>query len=221
MENIVIIGARFDGHAKVVLEILQAEGKYNMKGFIDDNINRKDEELRGFKILGTTNDIPNIIQEFDIQGAIIAIGNNKIRRQLALIAKSYGLTIINTIHPTAIIDSDVVLGEGNVISQSAIIITGTKLNNYINIHAGVTIDHDNVIEDGANLAPGVHTAGRVIVKQDAFIGIGAVVIPDITIGEGSVVGAGSAVISDVEPYVLVVGVPAKFKKNIYKPENLN
>ena len=45
-----------------------------------------------------------------------------------------------------------------------------------------------------------------------WIATGAYVLPGVTIGEGSVVGAGSVVTKDVEPWTVVAGNPAKFIK---------
>jgi acetyltransferase-like isoleucine patch superfamily enzyme len=50
----------------------------------------------------------------------------------------------------------------------------------------------------------------VIVKMGADIGVNAVILPGVTIGEGSIVGAGAVVTKDVPPYAIVAGVPAKF-----------
>ncbi|MBZ4646302.1 MAG: galactoside-O-acetyltransferase, partial [Clostridia bacterium] len=44
---------------------------------------------------------------------------------------------------------------------------------------------------------------------DAWIGAGAIIMPDVHIGEGSVVGAGSVVTKDVGPFTIVAGVPAR------------
>lgn len=48
-----------------------------------------------------------------------------------------------------------------------------------------------------------------MVKKGAVIGAGAIILPGITIGENSLVGAGSIVTQDVEPNTTVVGNPAK------------
>ena len=52
-------------------------------------------------------------------------------------------------------------------------------------------------------------AKRVVIGHDVWIGHGAIVMPGITIGNGAVVAAGAVVTKDVEPYVIVAGVPAK------------
>jgi maltose O-acetyltransferase len=56
--------------------------------------------------------------------------------------------------------------------------------------------------------------GSVVLKNDSWIGAGAIIMPNIIIGEYSIVGAGSVVTKDVEPYTVVTGVPAKFLKKV-------
>jgi phosphonate metabolism protein (transferase hexapeptide repeat family) len=47
------------------------------------------------------------------------------------------------------------------------------------------------------------------IGHDTWIGHGVIVMPGIKIGNGAIVGSGSVVTKDVEPYTIVVGVPAK------------
>lgn len=216
LKKIIIVGARIDGHAKVVLEIIRKQNLYNVVGFIDDNLYGKLSDIKGVPVLGRMEDIPILIRKHNIFGGIVAIGNNSVRRKLCKQLKDFGLELVNAIHPSAVIDSDVTLGEGIVICQSAVIVADTVINDCVNIHAGTTIDHDNRISEGANLGPGVHTAGRVKIGMDAFLGTGAIAIPDSVIGEGAIVGAGGVVLNKVEPYTLVAGVPAIFKKYLKK-----
>lgn len=55
-------------------------------------------------------------------------------------------------------------------------------------------------------------AGKVIIKDGAHIGIGAIVMPGVTIGEGAIIGAGAVVTKNIPPYSLALGVPAKVIK---------
>lgn len=50
--------------------------------------------------------------------------------------------------------------------------------------------------------------GGVKIEDDCWIGAGAIILNGITIGKGSVVGAGAVVTKDVEPYTIVGGNPA-------------
>lgn len=131
-----------------------------------------------------------------------------------------GFELVNAIHPTVCCDPDVRIGKGCYIGQGVILVTGTSVGDCVNIHTGATIDHDNVIEDGANIGPGVHTAGRVRVEQDAFLGTGTLVIPDASIGRGAVCGAGTVVLDRVEPFTKVVGAPPRVIEQLNETKEL-
>lgn len=204
-----IIGARADGHAKVVLEVLRAAGEHEVVGFVDDDPRKLGLVINGVPVLGAMKDIPALKAGHGVAGCIVGIGDNPGRRALAGRLKEQGLQLINAIHPTVIRDPDVVIGHGCYIGQGVILVTGTRVGDCVNIHTGATIDHDNVIEDGANVGPGVHTAGRVRIEQDAFLGTGTLVIPDASVGRGAICGAGTVVLDRVEPFTKVVGAPPR------------
>lgn len=50
---------------------------------------------------------------------------------------------------------------------------------------------------------------RVRIGNDVWIGDSAILMDGITIGDGAVIAAGALVVNDIEPYVIVAGVPAK------------
>jgi acetyltransferase-like isoleucine patch superfamily enzyme len=51
--------------------------------------------------------------------------------------------------------------------------------------------------------------GPITIKEDAWLGTGVIILPNVTIGEGAVVGAGSVVNKNVPPFTVVAGVPAR------------
>jgi acetyltransferase-like isoleucine patch superfamily enzyme len=69
-------------------------------------------------------------------------------------------------------------------------------------HTGLPIDVP-IIQTDLEIA-------TVKVETGADIGVNAVILPGVTIGRGSIVGAGAVVTKDVPPYAIVAGVPAKF-----------
>lgn len=50
---------------------------------------------------------------------------------------------------------------------------------------------------------------RTVLGPDCWIGHGAIVKPEVTVGTGAVVASGAVVTRDVPPYVIVAGVPAQ------------
>ena len=84
-----------------------------------------------------------------------------------------------------------------------------------------------MFEDGVMAAPGLKIAtinhdmyerhtkyiyGKVLIKKNAWIGMGVTICPGVTIGENAVVGAGAVVTKDVPDNAVVGGVPAKVIK---------
>jgi maltose O-acetyltransferase len=59
----------------------------------------------------------------------------------------------------------------------------------------------------------------VIIEDDAWIGAQVVILPGVTIGKGSIVGAGAVVDGDVAPYSVVAGVPARVTRKLCRPED--
>jgi acetyltransferase-like isoleucine patch superfamily enzyme len=58
------------------------------------------------------------------------------------------------------------------------------------------------------------SADPVIVEDDVVIGANVVILEGIKVGKGAVIAAGSVVIKDVEPYSVMVGIPAKLLKKV-------
>jgi acetyltransferase-like isoleucine patch superfamily enzyme len=89
---------------------------------------------------------------------------------------------------------------------------------------GITIEDDVLIGPKVNLITENHPLNPndrktlllkpVVVKQNAWIGAAATILPGVTIGENSVVAAGAVVAGDVPPNTIVAGVPAKIIKTL-------
>ncbi len=58
------------------------------------------------------------------------------------------------------------------------------------------------------------TCRPVVLKRNCWIGAGTVILPGVTVGENSIVGAGSVVTKDVPDNTVVAGNPAKFIKHL-------
>jgi len=89
---------------------------------------------------------------------------------------------------------------------------------------GITIDDDVLIAPKVSLLTEGHPilpderhglkVGAIHIKRNAWIGAGATILSGVTVGENSIVAAGSVVSKDVPDNVIVVGTPAKIVKRI-------
>jgi acetyltransferase-like isoleucine patch superfamily enzyme len=61
--------------------------------------------------------------------------------------------------------------------------------------------------------------GPIRIEEDAWLGAGVIVLPNVTIGRCAVVGAGAVVTGDVAPYTVVAGVPARIIRRLSSPDN--
>jgi maltose O-acetyltransferase len=70
----------------------------------------------------------------------------------------------------------------------------------------------------SRIAPYVNShKGSITIEPDAWLGTGSVILPGVTVGEGSIVGANSVVTKDVPPYTVVGGIPAHKIKDVVVP----
>jgi sugar O-acyltransferase, sialic acid O-acetyltransferase NeuD family len=209
--RVLILGA--GGHAQVVADILlqayRAGSSTYPLGFLDDNPALIGTTIMGLRVLGTIAQIDSIEHE----GIIVAIGDNRTRARLFELIQAKGKQIVNAIHPTAVLASNVCLGCGVMICAGVVINTGSVIGDNVILNTGCIVDHHNRIGNHAHIAPGVRLGGNVTVGEGTLVGIGAVVLPQRTIGEWSIIGAGSVVTRDIPPYVTAVGVPARVIKH--------
>lgn len=208
MQNVVIFGA--SGHGSVVLDCLEREGKYNFIGFID-SFQEKGTALNGYSVLGTENDLPELIEAFNIIGGIVAIGDNWIRSSMVdRISKiEPNFNYITVIHPTAEIGKEVQIGKGSVVMPGVTVNANTLVGNHCILNTHSSLDHDGFMNNFSSLAPNVCIGGNFILGNCSAVCLGTNIIENITIGSHSVIGAGSLVVGNVDSHALVYGAPAK------------
>jgi len=99
--------------------------------------------------------------------------------------------------------------QGATIGKHVLIAPNVSILNSIHNHSRTDIP---IIHQGkrSNMNP--------IIENDVWIGRNAIILPGVKIGTGCIVGAGSVVTKDTEPFSIVGGVPAKLIKK-RKPKN--
>jgi sugar O-acyltransferase (sialic acid O-acetyltransferase NeuD family) len=183
-------------HAKVVLDCLLDQGA-NVLALFDP---KYQGELFGVAQRGQYD--PTFAPE---ARAIIAIGDNAVRKEVAVITRH---AFTNAIHSSAIISRRVKVGIGCMVLHGVTIQAQTVIGDHVIINTASSIDHDCVIGNYVHIAPRAVLCGRVKVGDGAMIGAGAVILPGISIGSWATVGAGAVVTKDVAEGVVVVGNPA-------------
>lgn len=206
-ERVLILGA--GGHGRVVLDILLQAKSHDVVGFLDNNRSIHGRRVDGLPVVGSIVELGKHAAEASASAAIVAIGDNGVRRGLARDVESAGLELVSAIHPTATLARNAMIGRNVVICAGVVVCAHCQVGDSVILNTGCIIDHQTMIGEGSHICPGARIAARVKVESGSFIGIGATIIPKITLGCECIVGAGSVVLEDVASLGTVVGVPAR------------
>ncbi len=116
------------------------------------------------------------------------------------------------------------IGERSSLGQNVVVMPGTRIGNNVKIQNNVSIYEGVILEDDVFCGPSCvftnvlnprsHVSRKneyqqTLVKRGASIGANATIVCGVTLGEYAFIGAGAVVTSDVPPYALMVGVPAR------------
>lgn len=101
----------------------------------------------------------------------------------------------------------------------------SQIGDFCNLHGqgGINIGNHVMISSGVRIIAAQHEISRgdvpvqerpeickgIVIHDDVWIGVNAIVLDGVVVGEGAVIGAGAVVTRDVPPFAVVAGVPAK------------
>ena len=212
MTDLIFLGAT--GHLQSVMDSALAQG-YRVAAILDDYV-PVGKEFYGHYVMGGTDLLPSLYEKghrhvFVSAGSIGGYGN---REKWYLLAKSLGFTVVNIIDPTAAVASNAVLGEGVFVGKNAVVNGYAQVGNMAIVNTGSIVEHANILEDYASLAPGCTLCGGVKVERGAHVGAGSTVLQTVTIGREALVGIGSVVTRDIPPRVVAYGNPCKVKREL-------
>jgi sugar O-acyltransferase (sialic acid O-acetyltransferase NeuD family) len=211
--GIAIVGA--GGHGRVSLECLElAMSPLGDVAFFDDRWEGI-ASIEGVPVLGP---ISSLAHDARFDEVFVAIGSNLIRQKLFHELVSAGKRILTIVHPHSMISPRAHLQKG------VIAIPGTVVNRDAHVGKGVilntlcSVGHDCMVEDFAQIAPGVNLGGASIIEEGVFLGIGTKVVPEARIGAWSIIGAGSVVLDDLPGGAFCYGVPARMIRKLRSDE---
>ncbi len=192
--DLVIVG--IGGHAGMCIDILRQESKFNIVGFIDDNV--INDEKFGLKYLGNL----SVIEGFAKNGLCYAVlgigfvGNLKKRERVYNYLTSF-VKVPTIIHKSAIVEPSAKIDEGCQIMAGAIIGSNVLIGKNCIINSGVIVSHDSIISDGSHLTPGATLAGHVKIGKRVTVGMCATVYIGLKVSDDHVIMNGKSVIDSI------------------------
>jgi acetyltransferase EpsM len=205
--DILIIGAGGHGQtvADALLRIASTDARMRPAGFLDDTPALQGANYQGVPVLGPVEAIDRVPHD----AVIVAVGDNRARRDIYLRLSAQGRRFATVVHPTATVPLDFEIGPGSYLGAKAVVGIATRVGANTIVNGAGCLGHHNHVGDHVHLGPAVHSTRDVRIGEGAMIGVGANVISGISIGAWSVVGAGSLVTGDVPDGVVAYGSPAR------------
>lgn len=113
------------------------------------------------------------------------------------------------IHKNTVIGNRSGIGYGCEINNGVIMGDNVMMGPYVVIY---TQNHCTNRTDIPMLEQGMKEIQKVTIEDDVWIGARVIILPGVTIGKGSVIGAGAVVSKSIPPYSVAVGNPARVVK---------
>lgn len=208
MDAIFIIGA--SGHAKVVIDIVERQGRWRVAGLIDARLPAGAVHF-GCPVLGDEGALADLARAHGVRALLVAVGDNAARARVVERAQALApeLAFATAVHPAASVARGAEVGPGSVVMPGAVLGPDARVGRHCIVNTGAMLDHDGVLDDYASLGPGAALGGNARVGAFAHVGLGASVIHGVAVGEHAVLGAGAVAVRDVPARVVALGVPAR------------
>ncbi len=204
-KEIILLGS--GGHAKSVVDAIEASGLYKIAGFVSPA-----EETafgyHGYRNIGGDEKLQELFDS-GIHDAFVGVGyvgQDKVRNRLYGQLKEIGYNLPVIIDPTAVLARDVCAGEGTFIGKMAVVNANASIGKMTIINTASIIEHDCVIENFCHISVGSILCGGVSIGEGSFVGAGTTVIQGVKIGEGCMIGAGSLVLREVSSQKKIFGI---------------
>jgi sugar O-acyltransferase (sialic acid O-acetyltransferase NeuD family) len=207
-EQIVIYGSRPDGHAKVVLELIEAVGGFECVGCIDDTVEAGSIRLRGLTVLGGGELLAELADR-GVSAVALGFGNGSVRADLAERLDGMSLAAPSLVHEQAAVSSSASLAGGCQVLERAVIGPQASLGAGAVAYCRSVIGAGADLDSGVTLAPAAAVGRGARIGRGASIGAAAMVLPGRSVGPGAEIGAGALVDADVGEAATVAGVPAR------------
>lgn len=183
--------------ADQIIGFAKRTGEFEFVGYFDE-IEPTGNIINGFPVLGKVDDAVILYQEGVFDCIFIAVGYTRFDLRELFFEKLKGkVPFANIISPSAFIGKGVNLGEGVFIGDKTFIDDNSVIDDNVFVHVGSTLGHNNHIGLHTYISGRFDTCGYVSVGKRCFIGVRCLVSDHVSICDDSWIGIGSVVLKDI------------------------
>lgn len=186
--------------AEIAHFYFSTDSDYEVEGFLDENVSApQDNTFLGKKVLSLSA-LGNSYQR-DAIHVFVAIGyknTNNLREQRFNELKSNGYKFASYVSSNATVHTDKI-GINNFILENNVLQPFTEIGDNVYMWSGNHLGHHSIVEDNVFISSHVVISGKCIIKRNSFLGVNSCLHDGITIGEKSLIGAGSVVSKSCDP----------------------
>lgn len=182
------------GHAKSVIDLIRANGAYHIAGIVDDGL-EVSSQVMGIPVLGGGSILGSLAEQ-GLELAVNAVGGiGAPEKRIAVFEKLKlsGFAFPNLIHPRAVVEPTVKVGDGTQVFALAYVGSDSTIGFGCILNYGSITSHDCHLGDYVNLSPGATLAGGVKVGDCSQIGMRVTINLDLIVGSNVRVGNGATV----------------------------
>jgi sugar O-acyltransferase (sialic acid O-acetyltransferase NeuD family) len=187
--RLLIVGA--GGHGRSVTEAVLMSGDFELVGFLDDGAFASVGDVWGLPVFGPAKRFAEYAAV--ASHALVAIGNNSLRKKLSGQLQAAGFALASVIHPRAIVSPRARLGEGVAVMAGAIVGTEALLGLGVIVNCGAVVDHHAQVHDFGHLGVNACMAGGSVLGALAWMQAGSTIGYGVQLAAGTVLKPGEAI----------------------------
>lgn len=185
-QRVAVFGA--GGHGKVVVDAIERIADLTVACVVDDNA-RSGLAVLGHAVAGGREVLS--ARRGKIDGVIVAIGDNRMRHEVAHWLAAQGFVLCSVVHPAAVVAPSATIGLGTLIMPGAVVNAEARIGANAIINTGAVVEHDCEVGEAVHVAPGAVLCGAAVIGSGSLVGAGAIVLPGVRVGAGVLVKAGT------------------------------
>jgi sugar O-acyltransferase (sialic acid O-acetyltransferase NeuD family) len=213
------------GHCKSCIDVIQAEGRFEIVGIVENSAYKLSEldkgsrfrgnekegfGVLGYPVIGTDDDLPELIKEY--KNVLITVGQIQhpdIRIKLYNLIKGIGGKFPVIVSPNAYVSRSALIGEGTIVMHHSVVNAEAVIGVNCILNTGALVEHEATVGDHCHISTYAILNGQCKVGSRTFVGSRTVLSNNTDIADDTLISAGSVVLRSLDQPGTYIGNPLR------------